>query len=386
MTTTSGQPTDDAFESQLGSRHGRILVTGGFGFLGSHVLEVLLEEIDSEIHVVDDLSTNPVPIRRLLEEIGHKDRLTYELTSVAEFMLGQPGDFDAILHLASVVGPAGVLSHGGRIVASTVHDTYLLADYAMEHGCRLVDISTSEVYGGGRDGLCDEPDPKIVPAETTARSEYAVAKLAAETALINLHKRDGLDVVIIRPFNIAGPRQSGEGGFVLPRFLAQAHLRLPLTIFGDGQARRAFSHVRDQAEGVVLALIRGPAGRIYNLGNPSNKTTIDGLADVVLNLTGSVSPKEYIDPQLIYGPGFAEANDKFPAAGRAFHELGWAPQFGIDTVTKDAWEYMISVDTETFVALAGSKVVEQLIQSRAEGASNLANLITQTAKPYDNNS
>src|SRR5204863_7478952 len=125
----------------------------------------------------------------------------------------------AILHFASPVGPAGVLRYGGRIVSAVVDDTYLLADYALEHGARLLDVSTSEVYGGGRDGLCAEGDAKIVPAATSFRLEYAVAKLAAETAVVNLQVRDGLDAVIVRPFTVAGPRQSGEGRFGVPCFV-----------------------------------------------------------------------------------------------------------------------------------------------------------------------
>jgi UDP-glucose 4-epimerase len=352
-------------------RHTSVLVTGGFGFLGGHLLEELLGDSTIRIHVVDNLSSNPVGVEVVLNDLGQPEKLTYEVNSVDRYMSTTHDRFDVIYHLASVVGPAGVLRHGGRIVESIVRDSYLLADYALEHGARLVDISTSEVYGGGRDGLCEEDHPKIVPAETTARLEYAVGKLAAETALINLHARSGLDVVIIRPFNIAGPRQSGDGGFVLPRFLAQAQLGLALTIFGDGQARRAFSHVKDLADGIVRAATLGRAGVAYNLGNPENTMTIDELADMVLSVTGSPSAKSYIDPRTLYGEGFAEANDKFPAAGRAMSDLGWAPRFDVRAVVEDAWNYLRGADPSTVASLAGQKVIEQLVQSRAEPTANI---------------
>jgi nucleoside-diphosphate-sugar epimerase len=342
----------------------RVLVTGGFGFLGGHVLEILLRE-GASVHVVDNLSTNPVAPEVLLEELGSPEQLTYDVTTVDTYLRSAPPRADYVLHLASIVGPAGVLSHSGRIVASIVTDTYLLADYALEHGSRLLDVSTSEVYGGGRDGLCAEGDPKIVPAETSARLEYAIGKLAAETALINLHHSQALDAVIVRPFNIAGPRQSGEGGFVLPRFLAQARLGLPLTIFGDGSARRAFSHVRDLADGIVLAAQRGRPGTAYNLGNHRNTITIDALADQVLEITGSSSVKEYVDPRTIYGPSFVEANDKFPEAGRAITELGWEPTGGVGDVVRDSWSYMAGASPETFARLAGRKLIEQLVSAQA---------------------
>jgi nucleoside-diphosphate-sugar epimerase len=352
----------EAAKYDLGESH--VLVTGGFGFLGGHVVPRLLAK-GAKVHVVDNLSSNPVTVDVLLDELGRPPQLTHDIGSLDDYMLDGPPRFDAIVHLASPVGPAGVLRHGGRIVSAVVGDTYVLADYALENGARLLDVSTSEVYGGGRDGLCAEDDAKIVPAETSFRLEYAVGKLAAETALINLHARDGLDAVIVRPFNIAGPRQSGEGGFVLPRFLAQARLGLPLTIFGSGKARRAFSHVEDMADGILLALERGAAGTAYNLGNHNNRITVEELADRVLEITESASQKELLDPKTVYGEAFVEANDKFPAAGRAVTELGWEPSRSVDEIVRDTWAYMTQATPEIFARLAGRKVIEQLLEVRA---------------------
>jgi len=341
-----------------------ILMTGGFGFLGGHMLTALLEDPRITIHVVDNLSSHPVAVETLLDELPNTERLTYDLESISDYFAAGAARFDAIVHLASPVGPAGVLKHGGRIVSAVVDDAYLLANYALEHGARLLDVSTSEIYGGGRDGLCDEDDAKIVPAETSFRLEYAVAKLAAETALINLHERDGLDVAIVRPFNIAGPRQSGEGGFVLPRFVAQAMLGLPLTIFGNGEARRAFTHVTDIALGLAQALWKGTPGVAYNLGNHENVITVDDLASTVLDATGSASEKRYVDPKTIYGRHFVEANDKFPAAGRAIKELGWTPEHGVRRIVEDTWRYMRGAPSRDFARLAGANVIEQLLEAQ----------------------
>jgi nucleoside-diphosphate-sugar epimerase len=343
----------------------RILVTGGFGFVGGHVLELLLSRPDLDVHVVDDLSSNPLPPERLLAELGNPARLTFDLCSIEAYFARGPAEFDAIVHLASPVGPAGILKDGGRIVSAIVDDTYRLADYALQRRARLLDVSTSEVYGGGRDGLCDEDDAKIVPAEASFRLEYAVAKLAAETALVNLQARDGLDAVIVRPFNVAGPRQSGEGGFVVPRFIAQAMTGLPLTVFGSGEARRTFTHVREIADGIVRALERGTAGVAYNLGNHRNVTTIGDLADIVLEVTGSSSAKQYVDANEIYGPHFAEANDKFPAAGRAIAELAWNPVCGAREIVGDAYEYMKLLPRDDFARLAGAKIMKQLQETHA---------------------
>ena len=174
-----------------------------------------------------------------------------------------------------------------------------------------------------------------------------------------------MDVVIVRPFNIAGPRQSGKGGFVLPRFLAQAHLGLALTVFGSGQARRALTHVKDLADGIIRALRLGRAGSAYNLGNHSNVLTVEELADCVIRITGSQSSKTFIDPREVYGQAFVEANDKFPEAGRAVEELDWRPQRSVEAVVHDAWKYMRDASPDTFTRLAGRKVIEQLVEAQA---------------------
>lgn len=224
------------------------------------------------------------------------------------------------------------------MVREVVRDAYLITDYCIKRGARLLDISTSEIYGGGQSGYCPETTPKIVPAETTIRLEYAIAKLAAETAIINLCRNKGLQATIVRPFNVAGPRQSPRGGFVLPRFIQQAHHGKPLTVFGDGKALRAFTHVEDMASGIILAMRRGKNGEAYNVGNPANKTNILSLAQTVIRLVGSASEIIFVDPTTIYGPTYREASDKFPDAEKARLELGWVARHDIEATIRAAYE------------------------------------------------
>jgi UDP-glucose 4-epimerase len=247
-------------------------------------------------------------------------------------------EFQQIYHLASVVGPAGVLPHAGRIVQSVVNDTYRLVELALRWQAKLVDVSTSEVYGGGQNGFCTEDYPKLVPAKVTVRLEYAVAKMASETAILNTCLVSPLKASIVRPFNIAGPRQSGKGGFVLPRFIAQSLRNEPLTVFGTGQQVRAFTHVKDMADGLIRAMERGGNGEVYNLGNPENRITVLELARRVIQLTGSKSEIAFVDPRDIYGPLYTEASDKYPDATRARRDLGWCPKYGTDWVILDAVE------------------------------------------------
>jgi UDP-glucose 4-epimerase len=320
----------------------RILITGGFGFIGSHLVERLLAEPQTRVHVVDNLSTSPIDVDAFLAALPDRGRLTHDLCTVDEYCARGAGRFEEIYHLASVVGPVGVLQHAGRMAGMVIGDTNRIIALAQESGARVVDVSTSEVYGGGRDGYCSERDFKVIQPRVTVRLEYAVGKLAAEVALINTTKVTPLHACVVRPFNVAGPRQSGQGGFVLPRFIGQALRGEPLTVYGDGSMIRAFTHVTDIVEGLVASMTRGQTGEAYNLGNPANKTSILDLAGRVLARVGGPSKIEFVDPKTLFGPLFEEANDKYPDADKAMTELGWIPRHDIDRVILDTADYLRS--------------------------------------------
>ncbi len=346
----------------------RVLVLGGFGFTGSHLVELLLADPEVEVHVVDDLSSSPLPLDALLAEIGPATALSWSIETIESFFAAPPaGRWDEIYHLASIVGPAGVLPHAGRIAAALVDDLVVVADAALAQGSRLLFVSTSEVYGGGAGGFCSEDGPKLVPAAASPRLEYAVGKLAAEIALVNLCDKDGLDARIVRPFNIAGPRQSGAGGFVLPRFVGQALAGVELTVFGDGSQVRAFTHVRDIAHGFVAAMRQGAPGAVYNLGNPANRTTVLELAREVLTATSSDAgapamrsdPRSstagirFVDPRTIYGRLYTEALDKLPDAARATAALGWQPRHGLAATVGETVAYMRALSPPLLARLQG---------------------------------
>ena len=339
-----------------------ILVTGGFGFIGSHLVERLLERGEC-VHVVDNLKSCAVDmdfVNALAQK--YSGALSYHYDNVAYFVkvplwTGCNKDYilpnvTHIYHLASVVGPAGVLQHAGQIAHSIIRDTKLLMDYAQRHGARLIDVSTSEVYGGINEGYCREDSPHIISNRPAPRVEYAAGKLAAEVAIRNACAAGKLDAVIVRPFNVAGPRQSGRGGFVLPRFVGQALADLPLTVFGDGEQQRAFTHVSDIVDGLLLLAEAGTSGNVYNVGNPANRGTINQLADLVLTETGSTAGTVHVNPQLLYGDSYVEAPDKWPSAARIM-DLGWWPRYTRGDTVRDVITWMQSLNAEWRQVVSG---------------------------------
>ena len=314
-----------------------ILVTGGFGFIGSMLVELLVKDPKNKVHVIDDMSNSPINLGDYLETIERPKNLSYEIITIEKFFQKEKiGHWDEIYHLASPVGPAGVLKHAGRMIQNVVRDGYLIIDYCLKNKTRFLDVSTSEIYGGGRNGYCSESMSKIIPAEMNVRLEYAIAKLAVEAAVINNCHSRGLDAVIVRPFNITGKRQSPKGGFVVPRFIQQAYHGKPITVFGDGSAVRAFTHIEDMAKGLILAMKKGKCGVAYNLGNRANKITILNLAKKIKKTMKSQSKIVFVDPKTIYGNYYEDANDKYPDAKKAIKDLGWKPVLGIEKAVKDA--------------------------------------------------
>jgi len=336
----------------------RILVTGGFGFIGTHLVERLLADPKNIVHVVDNLSTSPIDVRQYLRGLSYQGLIggsdgvlrqghvegyvfTFDIKSVRDYFAQETlPHYDQIYHLASVVGPVGVLKHGGNILSEMVGDAYDIMNYCKRFGTRLVDISTSEVYGGGRNGYCCETDSMIVPPKPSARLEYAVAKLACEVALINQCNTAGLKASIIRPFNVAGPRQATAGGFVLPRFIKQVLANEPITVYGDGSAVRAFTDVRDIVDGIVRVMALGKNATVYNIGNPNNKTNILDLANRVQRAVTTTSQITFVNPKDLWGPAFEEASDKYPDASRAMEELQWQPKAGLNSIIADSIAYV----------------------------------------------
>ncbi len=311
----------------------RILVTGGLGFLGSHLVDALVAQGHS-VTIVDSCISNvmqPADYEHcevIVQPIEHcGDRLSAE---------NHPR-FDEIYHLACVVGPAGVLLHAGDIAPTTIDGSETTVQLALSHSARLIVVSTSEIYGRG--GRFAETDHAVVSSKYTIRLEYAVAELLTELSALNRARVTDLWVNVVRPFNIAGPRQLAAGGFVLPRFVIAALRGEPLTVFGTGKQVRAFTDPRDMVDGLLAVMASDQKSQVFNLGNPVNEISMEDLATRVKRLAQSSAEIVYLDGKEVFGPLFEDGIEKVPDAAKALDLLGWKPRFDLDATILDTLQW-----------------------------------------------
>lgn len=311
-----------------------ILITGGLGFVGSHLADALLLE-GSRLTIVDNLLTNVV------SPDAYSSRCNVLCESIEsafdKLKAGGFGKFDEIYHLASVVGPAGVLQFAGDIAKSVIGSGDVTTQLALEHGARLILASTSEVYG--QTGKLSENLDCVVPSHYTVRLEYAAAKLTSEIAALNKARVTDLKVNIVRPFNIAGPRQLPDGGFVLPRFIVASLTSTPLTVFGDGTQVRAFTDVRDIVTGLIAIMRSSRSGMVLNLGNPDNEVAILQLANEVVRLCGSPAEIAMVDPKTLFGPLYEEGTERVPNVDQALSVLDWRPTYSLERTILDTLDF-----------------------------------------------
>jgi len=314
----------------------KILITGGLGFLGSHSIEKYKSK-DFDITIIDNLSSNV---------IEPDDEMCNGCKIIVDDILNISWDtfddkFDIILHLASPVGPVGVLQYSGKMASYILEDIYWAIEGAQKFDCPLIFISTSEIYGYREKAeFLKEDDYKLLVGDFKVRNEYSIGKLLAEIVLSNTSKVSDLKYQIIRPFNISGPRQLKDGGFVLPTFVQQALKNEPITVFGDGEQVRAFTYVKDIVDGIYLTSVSNEhMNDIWNIGNSDNVATIKHMAEKVKEFINSNSEITYVDPKTIHGPLFEEAWDKIPNSEKIKDLLGWTPTLGVDEIIESVIDF-----------------------------------------------
>ncbi len=306
----------------------RALITGGAGFIGSHLADHLLGRGD-QVVLLDDLSTGRVTnIEHLNDRTG------------AEFVLGSILDtelvdeavarVDAVFHLAAAVGVNLIVEKPLESLMTNIRGTETVVEKAHKYNTRILVMSTSEIYGKNTSDSLSENDDRILGSPLKSRWSYSEAKAIDEILAYTYWREKGLETVIIRLFNTVGPRQTGSYGMVVPRFVGQALRHQPLTIFGEGTQTRCFCHVSDVVGGLV-ALSEHPEafGRVFNLGG-TEEISIGDLAERIIELAGSDSEVEYIPYDAAYEEGFEDMVRRVPNVDRARRLVGFEPSVGLD--------------------------------------------------------
>jgi len=313
---------------------GKALVTGGAGFIGSHLTELLLDG-GSEVWVLDDLSTGS------MDNVEHlRDRASFHL--VVDTMLSRTvvnelvNKVDVVYHLAAAVGPRLIVEQPVRTIVTNLEGSEIVLDHCARFGRRVLVASTSEVYGDHRTAEpLDEEARRVYGPTTQKRWLYADSKAMDEYLALAYRQERDLDFVVPRLFNTVGPRQSGRYGMVVARFVQAAVTGAPLEIHGDGTQTRTFCHVQDTIR-ALEGLMESDAttGEIYNVGS-RNWISIGELATRVLELTGSQSEVVYVPYDQVYGTGIDDMLHRVPAIEKIEAAIGWAPERDLDEILAD---------------------------------------------------
>ncbi len=306
----------------------RSLVTGGAGFIGSHLVELLLDRGD-EVLVIDDLSTGRM---QNLSAASDDPRLQVWLGSVldAELVDRAVSDCDRVYHLAAAVGVHIIVRHPLESLRTNLHGTECVVDACVRNKRPILLASTSEVYGKNTADRLSENSDRILGSPLLSRWTYAAAKGLDEAIAYAHVVEDGLQAVIVRLFNTVGPRQRGRYGMVMPTLVAQAVNGEPMSVYGDGEQTRCFSYVGDVVTSLV-ALSEHPdaVGKAVNLGG-AVEISINELAERVRTVVGSSSPIEHIPYSRAYGPGYEDMRRRVPDNSLAYRLVGFRPRTGID--------------------------------------------------------
>ncbi len=314
------------------------LVTGGAGFIGSHLVERLLER-GYRVHVLDDLSTGS------LDNISHLDsnqdfHVTIDTVLNSKTVENLVEQSDLVFHLAAAVGVNYVIENQLKSIQVNVRGTETVLEAASRWKRKVIVFSTSEVYGKSNAVPFREEDDRILGSATMIRWSYAVTKVLDEIMALAYFREKGLPVVILRCFNTCGPRQTGRYGMVLPRFVSQALKGLPITVYGDGSQTRCFASVYDVVEGVVkIAECDEAVGEIFNIGSDV-EVTIRELAERVKQLALSSSPIEFVPYEKAYGAGFEDMMRRVPDLTKIRKYIGYQPSIDLDGIIKSVIDYM----------------------------------------------
>lgn len=314
------------------------LITGGAGFIGSHLAEALLRR-GVEVSVIDDLSTGSI---RNIEHLKADRRFHYVLDTVMNrSVLAELVDrADVIVHLAAAVGVRLIVESPVRTIETNIKGTELVLEFASKKKKKVIIASTSEVYGKAVKVPFCENDDLVLGATGKGRWSYACSKMIDEFLALAYWREKRVPTVVVRLFNTVGPRQTGQYGMVVPRFISQARCGEPITVYGDGTQRRCFTWVGDVVQALIaLSEHPGAVGEVFNLGGTEEVTILE-LAERAKGLTGSASPITFVPYEQAYAEGFEDMPRRVPSIDKAHRLIGYRPTLGLDGILKSVNEYL----------------------------------------------
>ncbi|HTL16106.1 MAG TPA: NAD-dependent epimerase/dehydratase family protein [Patescibacteria group bacterium] len=309
-----------------------VIVTGGAGFIGSHLVERLLAE-GRRVVVIDDFSTGN--LNNLSAVASHSGlRVIHSKVSACTELSGLAAEAESIYHLAAGVGVELVVNCPIHVLQTNLRETEVLLQAAAAHRVPVLLTSTSEVYGKSQKPGFKEDDDLLIGPPHQARWGYACSKLMDEFLALAYAKERALPVTIVRLFNTVGPRQTGRYGMVLPRFLAAARANLPIKVFGDGEQTRCFCYVSDAVE-ALIRLQNCPSARaeVFNVGS-TEEVSIKQLAEMVIQLIGSKSTVEFVPYNQAYAPGFDDMRRRKPVIEKVVNAVGFRPAIGLEEIIR----------------------------------------------------
>lgn len=308
----------------------RALLTGGAGFVGSHLADALLAAGHS-VEVIDDLSTGSLDnIQPLIDHPNFRHTID---TVMNDALVGEMVDrADVVYHLAAAVGVKLIVEAPVHTIETNVHGTEVVLKQAVRNRTPVVVFSTSEVYGKSTDVPFSEDADLVMGPTSKHRWAYACSKALDEFLALAYFKEKQLPAIVVRLFNTVGPRQTGRYGMVIPNFVRQALANEPITVFGDGTQSRAFTYVGDVVSGLMkLVDTPGTAGKVFNIGNHEEISIMD-LAKKVKTLTGSTSDIVLIPYDQAYEAGFEDMPRRVPDLRKIGAAVGYAPTVGLDEI------------------------------------------------------
>jgi UDP-glucose 4-epimerase len=334
----------------------RAMITGGSGFIGSHLAEALLER-GHDVTVLDDLSTG------CFDNIQHlvgDPHFRFAIDNVKnELVLDRlASECDVIFHLAAAVGVQLVVDQPVHTIETNIMGTETVLKVAQRYRAKVLIASTSEVYGKSNSASFDEEDDVVLGASSRCRWAYAASKMVDEFLGLAYHREKGLPVVIFRLFNTVGPRQTGRYGMVIPRLVGQALTGDPLTVYGDGRQTRCFLHVADAIEAIIrLTECRAALGKVFNVGS-TEEVSILHLAHKILASVSSLGAADSSAPSadpsswekrirmvpydVAYKPGFEDMIRRVPNISKVHRYTGWQPSKSLEEIIRDVTAHLKS--------------------------------------------